>query len=220
MKLLLIEDERRFAETVARGLREEGHSVDLCHEGADARRQAATIDYDVIVLDWMLPDLDGITLLRDWRREGLRVPVLMLTARGTVGERVTGLRAGADDYLVKPFDVDELKARIRALLRRSGGRLSERVELGELVMDLDAQEVKKSGESIPLTRREFTVLRELLLHLGKVLTRERLEQAVYGWEEDVESNALEVHIHHLRKKLGSELIRTVRGVGYIIEQRD
>jgi two-component system response regulator QseB len=172
------------------------------------------------VLDLGLPGTDGMDLLRGLRRRADGVPVMVLTARDTIEDRIRGLDAGADDYLVKPFDVDELKARIRALLRRSGGRLSERVELGELVMDLDAQEVKKSGESIPLTRREFTVLRELLLHLGKVLTRERLEQAVYGWEEDVESNALEVHIHHLRKKLGSELIRTVRGVGYIIEQRD
>jgi two-component system response regulator QseB len=209
-----------LGEGIRAALEVAGYRVEWLSDGDAASRALRDHYHDLIVLDLGLPGTDGMDLLRGLRRRADGVPVMVLTARDTIEDRIRGLDAGADDYLVKPFDVDELKARIRALLRRSGGRLSERVELGELVMDLDAQEVKKSGESIPLTRREFTVLRELLLHLGKVLTRERLEQAVYGWEEDVESNALEVHIHHLRKKLGSELIRTVRGVGYIIEQRD
>jgi len=220
MRLLLVEDDEMLGEGICAALNAAEYHVEWIADGERAGRALRDHQHDLILLDLGLPGVDGMDLLRALRRRADGVPVLVLTARDAVEERIRGLEAGADDYLVKPFDLDELKARIRALLRRSGGRLAERVELGDIAMDFDAQEVCRDGRPVALTRREYAVLRELLMHLGKVLTRERLQQEVYGWDEDVESNALEVHIHHLRKKLGSQLIRTVRGVGYIVEARD
>lgn len=218
MKILLVEDERRFAETVARGLREEGHAVDLCHEGTEARRQAGTIEYDVIVLDWMLPDLDGVTLVRDWRREGLRTPVLMLTARGTVGEKVTGLRAGADDYLVKPFAFDELLARVEALHRRSEGAMGSS-KVGDTELDARRHHFRRGVREVALTPRELQLAAELFDHGGDVVTRAHLLTTVWGWGFEGDPNVLDVYVGYLRKKLaelgeGAPRIEAVRGIGF------
>jgi DNA-binding response OmpR family regulator len=218
MKILLVEDERRFALTVARGLREEGHAVDVCHEGSEARRQAGVIDYDVIVLDWMLPDLDGVTLVRDWRRDGLRTPVLMLTARGTVGEKVTGLRAGADDYLVKPFAFEELLARIEALHRRSEGGTGS-TKLGEVELDLRRHHLRRNALEVVLTPRELQLAAELFAHAGDVVTRAHLLTTVWGWGFEGDPNVLDVYVGYLRKKLAelgedAPRIEAVRGIGF------
>lgn len=218
MRLLLVEDDEMLGAGIRDALASESYQVDWLTDGEQAGRSLRDHHYDLIVLDLGLPGANGLDLLTALRRRVDKVPVLVLTARDSVQDRIRGLDAGADDYLVKPFDVGELKARIRALLRRSSGRVSEVIEQGNLTLDLDAQLLRIDGELMPLTRREFSLLRELLEHAGQVLTRERLEQALYGWREEVESNALEVHIHHLRKKLGSEVIRTVRGVGYLVEK--
>jgi two-component system response regulator QseB len=162
--------------------------------------------------------MDGMSVLTAVRRKGISTPILILTARDTVADKVNGLDAGADDYLLKPFDLAELNSRLRALMRRSSGRASSEIAYGELRLDPQSQSVSYKGKQIILHRREFTLLHELLENTGKVLSRQQLEQGLYGWEEDIESNALEVHIHHLRKKLYPELIKTIRGVGYIIEK--
>jgi DNA-binding response OmpR family regulator len=218
MKVLLVEDEPRFAETVARGLREEGHQVDLCHEAGDARRQAELIDYDVIVLDWMLPDLDGLSLVREWRREGLRTPVLMLTARGTVGERVTGLRAGADDYLVKPFAFDELLARLEALHRRSEGALATS-RAGDVILDAKRHHLRRGELEVALTPRELQLAAELFDHAGDVVTRSHLLTTVWGWGFEGDPNVLDVYVGYVRRKLaelgeGAPRIEAVRGIGF------
>jgi DNA-binding response OmpR family regulator len=174
--------------------------------------------FDLVVLDLGLPNMDGISVLRGVRDKGLSVPILLLTARDAIEERIQGLDAGADDYLTKPFDLSELQARIRALVRRASGRASEEIVFGDLKIDTGSRAVSYKEQPVTLTRREYSLLMELLSRPGHVFTRDVLTQVLYGWDEDVESNALEVHVHHLRKKLGSELIRTVRGVGYVINK--
>ncbi|HJK89270.1 MAG TPA: response regulator transcription factor [Polyangiaceae bacterium LLY-WYZ-15_(1-7)] len=221
MKLLLVEDEHRFAKTVARGLREEGHQVDVCHMGEDARQQLAQIPYDVVILDWMLPDADGVSLLREWRREGHRVPVIMLTARGTVGERVTGLRAGADDYLVKPFAFEELLARIDALHRRAEGGLGTE-EVGGVVLDARRHHLRRGEVEVALTPRELQLAAELFDHAGEVVTRSHLLTTVWGWDFEGDPNVLDVYVGYVRKKLaqlgeGAPRIAAVRGVGFRLE---
>jgi len=218
MRILLVEDEARLAEKVARGLREEGHVVDVCGTAADARRQVLDVVYDVVVLDWMLPDVDGPTVLRAWRTEGLRLPVLMLTARGEVGERVTGLRAGADDYLVKPFAFVELLARLEALQRRAVGT-STTMTVGDVELDARRHHLRRGDLEVSLSPRELSLATELFTHAGDVMTRSHLINAVWGWGFEGDPNILDVYIGYLRRKLdalgeGGPRIVAVRGVGF------
>ncbi len=226
MKLLLVEDEARVAEIVQRGLIEEGHQVDCCADGRDALAQARDIDYDVIVLDWMLPGLDGLELLRQWRSSGVRTPVLMLTARGHIGERVAGLKTGADDYLVKPFDFAELLARLEALHRRGSGQIELR-RAGDVVIDgrrrvLACERAGSTPVEAPLTAREYALCQEFFAHAGDVLSRSHLLSTVWGTNYDGDPNVLDVYIGYLRGKLGrigaqGVALRNVRGVGFRLE---
>lgn len=219
MRLLLVEDDNALGEGLRLGLRQEGYTVDWLEDGASALHALLSEDFDLLVLDLGLPRMSGLQVLRELRRSGSALPVLILTARDATEDRIAGLDAGADDYLVKPFDLDELKARLRALLRRSAGRAELRIEHAGVSLDPSSQQVSYQGKPVPMTPKEYLLLHELLSQPGKVLTRERLVQLLYGWDEEAESNTLEVHIHHLRKKLFSSLIRTVRGVGYLVEEQ-
>ena len=219
MRLLLVEDDKALGEGLRLGLRQEGYTVDWLEDGASALHALLSEDFDLLVLDLGLPRMSGLQVLRELRRSGSALPVLILTARDATEDRIAGLDAGADDYLVKPFDLDELKARLRALLRRSAGRAELRIEHAGVSLDPSSQQVSYQGKPVPMTPKAYLLLHELLSQPGKVLTRERLAQLLYGWDEEAESNTLEVHIHHLRKKLFSGLIRTVRGVGYLVEEQ-
>ncbi len=216
MRILLVEDDPQLGDGLSIGLRQAGFAVDWLKDGisADQALQAESVDF--VVLDLGLPGLPGMDVLERARRRGQAMPILILTARDATGDKVSGLDAGADDYLVKPVDLDELTARIRALTRRSAGRAAPLLHHGALTLDPAAHAVTLDGQSIELSGREFSLLHLLLENTGRVLTRTQLEQSLYGWHEEPDSNALEVHIHHLRKKLGSDLIRTLRGVGYSI----
>lgn len=218
MRILLVEDDALLGDGVRAGLKQAGFAVDWSQDGQAAKLALQTEDYAVLVLDLGLPKLSGIDLLKWLRATHSKVPVLVLTARDTVSDRVSGLNAGADDYLIKPFDLDELIARINALLRRSAGQVTQSLQHGSIILTPETHQVTLEGKSVELSAREFTLLHELLLHVGRVQSREQLEQHLYGWGEEVESNSIEVHVHHLRKKLGSNLIRTLRGVGYVIDQ--
>jgi two-component system response regulator QseB len=208
-----------LGEGVQRGLRHQGHAVDWVQDGLAAEAALAGEPYDVVLLDLGLPRKGGLEVLRDLRRRGRRMPVLILTAQDAVPDRVAGLDAGADDYLVKPFDLDELAARVRALQRRSAGRAEPTIELGSLTLNPAAHEVSLAGAPITLSAREFSLLHALLEHPGRPISRARLEERLYGWGEEVESNAVEVHVHSLRRKLGAEWIKTLRGVGYMVPRR-
>ena len=218
MRILLAEDDDLLGSGLKAGLGQHGFAVDWVRDGVAAERELLTGNYEALVLDLGLPRQDGMDVLRAARQGGNRTPVLVLTARDAVPSRIEGLDAGADDYLVKPFDVDELKARIRALLRRSVSRAQPVLNYRDVSLDPVAQQVSYRGQPVVLQRKEFLLLHELLAQPGRVLTRDRLQQVLYGWDEEAESNALEVHIHHLRKKLFPELIRTVRGVGYLVDK--
>ena len=218
MRLLLVEDDPLLGDGIRVGLSQAGFVVDWVKDGLAAKLALEAGDYALLVLDLGLPRLSGTELLKWLRGAGNTTPVLILTARDTVGDRVRGLDAGADDYLVKPFDLDELAARIRALLRRAGGRTTPLIVHGALQVDPASRMVMLAGSAVELSPKEFAVLLDLLENAGRALSRERLEQSLYGWGEEVESNAVEVHIHHLRKKLGAELIRTIRGVGYLVDK--
>ena len=197
-------------------LRSSGYTVDWLQQGMPALSALKSEEFAALVLDLNLPDIDGISLLRKLRREGQTLPVLILTARDALDDRVLGLDAGADDYMVKPFALQELNARLRALVRRSKGQAQAVLEYGELQLFPASQQVTYRGEPVKLTPHEYKLLQELITQSGRVLSRDQLQQSLYGWDEGAESNAVEVHIHHLRKKLGSDLIRTLRGVGYTI----
>lgn len=218
MRILLVEDDRPLGEGIRTALKPEGYTVDWLQDGASALHALSHESFDLAILDLGLPRLDGLEVLKRLRASANAVPVLVLTARDATTDRIAGLDAGADDYLVKPFDVDELKARLRALLRRRFNRPEPTLEYRGIVLDPANQQVSYQGTPVPLPRKEFALLHELLAQPGRVMTRDRLQQALYGWEEEVESNALEVHIHHLRKKFFPELIRTVRGVGYLVDK--
>ncbi len=218
MRLLLVEDDALLGDGICEGLRQTGFAVDWLRDGRAAQLALEDQSHALMVLDLGLPRLSGMDLLAWLRGRGSTLPVLILTARDTVQDRVQGLDSGADDYLVKPFDLEELAARIRALLRRQAGRAAPLIRHGALTLDPAAHAVTQDGKPVELSPREFTILEILLENAGRVQSRERLEQSLYGWEGEVESNALEVHIHHLRRKLGSNLIRTLRGVGYVIEK--
>ncbi|AIR88106.1 response regulator [Pseudomonas cremoricolorata] len=219
MRLLLIEDDVALGEGIHQALRREGYTVDWLHDGSSALHALRSESFDLAVLDLGLPKLDGLEVLRRLRQGGAALPVLILTARDATEDRIAGLDAGADDYLVKPFDLAELKARLRALLRRSAGRASALIEHAGIVLDPSSQQVSYQGQPVALTPKEYQLLHELLSPPGRVMSRERLTQLLYGWSEEAESNTLEVHIHHLRKKFCAELIRTVRGVGYRLEPK-
>ncbi|APE30692.1 DNA-binding response regulator [Halomonas aestuarii] len=219
MRILLVEDDPSLAAGIRLALKPEHYTVDLLADG----RQALTAlqgdePFDAVILDLGLPGLDGMKVLEAARHKGNRVPVLVLTARDGVDDRIAGLDAGADDYLVKPFQVDELKARLRALLRRSQGQASSVLEVRGIRLDPASHSISYRGKPLPLSRREFALLQEFLSHPGRVFTRDTLTRLVYGWDEEVESNAIEVHVHHLRRKLFPELIRTVRGIGYVMDK--
>ena len=216
MRLLLVEDDPMIGAGVQRGLKQDGHTVDWVRDGAAAELAVADGVYEVILLDLGLPRKSGLELLAGLRRKGVATPVLVITARDSVADRVKGLDAGADDYLVKPFDLDELSARIRALTRRQGGRASPVIEVGSLALDPAKHVVTLGGAPIALSKREFSLLHALMKQPGVPLSRAQIEESLYGWDEEIESNAVEVYIHSLRRKLGAERIRYVRGVGYMV----
>jgi two-component system response regulator QseB len=219
MRLLLIEDDFALGEGIHQALSREGYTVDWLKDGTSALHALLSEVFDLAILDLGLPKLDGLVVLRRLRESGSSLPVLVLTARDATEDRIAGLDHGADDYLIKPFDVSELKARLRALLRRSAGRARILIEHGGISLDPATQQVTYHNASVPLTPKEYQLLYELLSPPGRVMTRERLIRLLYGWNEEAESNTLEVHIHNLRKKFSSDLIRTIRGVGYLVEDR-
>ena len=219
MRLLLIEDDEALGEGIHQALAREGYTVDWLKDGSSALHALLSETFDVVVLDLGLPRMGGLEVLRRLRDSGATVPVLILTARDATEDRIAGLDAGADDYLIKPFDLAELKARLRALLRRSAGRARVLIEHAGICLDPSTQQVSFHNQPVSLTPKEYQLLHELLSPPGRVMTRDQLIQLLYGWNEEAESNTLEVHIHHLRKKFSSELIRTVRGVGYLVEDR-
>jgi len=214
--LLLAEDDTMIGEAVRAGLRRQGFAVDWVLDGVAAEQALLAEDYDACLLDLGLPRKAGLDVLRRLRERGSMLPVLVLTARDAITDRVDGLDAGADDYVVKPFDLAELAARIRAVTRRKGGRAQAAIEHGEITLDPATREVRRNGELVALSPREFALLQALLEHPGRILSRAQLEERLYGWGEEVESNVVEVHLHTLRRKLGANFIRNVRGVGYRI----
>lgn len=221
MRILLAEDDALLGDGLRNGLRQHGFQVDWVRDGEAAQRELRAQPYAAAVLDLGLPRLDGLDVLAQIRQAGVTVPVLVLTARDAVPDRIKGLDLGADDYVVKPIDLDELAARLRALVRRAHGQATEVLRAwGGVTLDVSARSVSKDGQSVILSTREFDLLQAMVLNAGRVLSREQLEQHLYAWGQEVESNAIEVHIHHLRRKLGSELIQTVRGVGYLLRKED
>ena len=216
MRLLVVEDEADLLASLAKALREEGYAVDTAADGEDGLYKAQSLDYDAVVLDVMLPRLDGWQLL-DRLRESKKTPVLMLTARDAPPDRVRGLDGGADDYVVKPFDLDELLARLRALIRRAAGQTRNVVEIGEVVVATDARRVTRAGRPVALTPREYALVEFLALHRGRVVSRTELYEHLFDEDEDTLSNLLDVHVSNVRKKLGAGLITTHRGHGYSIE---
>ena len=214
MRLLLVEDDTMIGRAMRHGLVDAGFVVDWVTDGDAAALALIDAVYDLVVLDLGLPGQDGMTLLRGLRGRRNALPVLVVTARDAVADRIAGLNAGADDYVLKPFDLDELVARVRALLRRRAGTGGPLLESGSLVLDPVRREVQLRGEPVNLSAKEFALLETLMQRPGAVLSREQLENALYGWQQEVGSNAVEVHLHNLRRKLGPQTIRNVRGVGY------
>lgn len=216
MRILLVEDELDLMKAVKRFLEDENYAVDVATDGEEALTKALMWNYDLIVLDIMLPKLDGLTVLRELRRKK-RVPVLMLTARDALKDRVAGLDLGADDYVIKPFQLDELSARIRALIRRSVGIASPNVEVGDITIDLSAKQVRKAGVPINLTAMEYSLVEFLALRRGKLVSRSDLYDHLFDEHDDSLSNLLDVHVSNVRRKLGKEIITTRRGQGYLID---
>ena len=217
MRILLVEDDEMIGEGVVDGLKAEGYAVDWVQDGNSALIALRTTPFSLVILDLGLPGKDGLSVLHEVRAKHMSIPVLVTTARDTVSDRVKGLDAGADDYLVKPFDLDELSARIRALLRRSAGRSEPTIERGRLLIRPETREVFFNGEPVLLSSKEYALLVSLAERAGVVLSSGQLEEKLYNWDSTVGSNAIEVHIHHLRKKLADDAIKTVRGVGYLLE---
>ncbi len=220
MRILLVEDDALLGDAWQAGLRESGFAVDWLRDGASADAALKSESFSALVLDLGLPRLAGLDLLRRVRARGDRTPVVIVTARDALDDRVRGLDGGADDYVVKPVAIAELAARLRAVVRRSQGAASGEIEVGELRIDPAARSVSYGGRPVELQPREFALLLELALNAGRVLTRAQMEARLYEWDRALDSNAIEVHVHHLRRKLSPDLIRTVRGVGYVLQRRD
>lgn len=217
MRILVVEDEHKIANSIKRGLEQEGYATDVAYDGEEGYDLASSESYGVIVLDLMLPKMDGISICKKLRAEGNNTPILILTAKGEVNDKVDGLNSGADDYLVKPFAFAELVARIKALSRRPKEDLGTTLAVGDLVLDTIDFSVKRSGREITLSKKEFALLEYLLRHKGKVVTKEQLMQSVWDYEADILPNTVEVFIGYLRNKIGDSFIKTVRGFGYKIE---
>jgi two-component system, OmpR family, response regulator QseB len=219
MRLLLVEDDLMLGEALQEAMTLHNYAVDWMKDSESAYRAIKHENFDLMILDVGLPGMDGISFLKKIRREKNCIPTLILTARDTLLDKISGLDAGADDYLLKPFELDELLARLRAISRRATGRADNELIHGDLRINPETQEIFYKDKSVSLSRREFMILMKLLETPGRVLSREQLEQSLYTWSDDVESNALEVHIHHLRKKIAPDFIRTLRGFGYVIDKQ-
>jgi two-component system response regulator QseB len=218
MRILLVEDDELLGDGLRTGLIQYGYTVDWLKDGLSADQALRTENFDLVVIDLGLPKMPGITVLQNLRGRGQTMPVLILTARESIDDRVKGLDSGADDYLTKPFDLDELCARLRALQRRFSSRAEPILVHENISLDPAAHTVSLNNEPVSVSRREFALLQKMLENAGRVLSREHLTQSLYGWGEDVDSNALEVHIHNLRKKFGQSFIHTIRGIGYMINK--
>ncbi|MRT49308.1 MULTISPECIES: quorum sensing response regulator transcription factor QseB [Enterobacteriaceae] len=216
MRILLVEDDKLIGDGIKAGLAKMGFSVDWFTRGEAGQAALYTAPYDAVILDLTLPGIDGLDILRAWRDRGHHEPVLILTARDALNQRVEGLRLGADDYLCKPFALIEVAARLEALVRRAHGQSSSQLRHGEVTLDPSGLTVTVNGENLPLKPKEFALLELLMRNAGRVLPRKLIEEKLYTWDDDVSSNAVEVHVHHLRRKLGSEFIRTVHGIGYTL----
>jgi DNA-binding response OmpR family regulator len=219
MRVLLVEDDRMIAQGLQTALRQDGYTVDWVGDGRAADAALHDAQFDLVLLDLGLPERDGLTVLRALRRRGDATPVIILTARDDVDDRIDGLDAGADDYVVKPFDLDEVAARMRSVLRRASGRGDPCIRVGEITLNPATRAVERAGTPVQLSAHEYAVLEALLQRPGAILSRAQLEDRLYGWGSQVESNAVEVYVHSLRRKLGSESIRTLRGVGYFIPKQ-
>jgi len=217
MKLLIVEDDELLQQGLALALSHEGYACDCAATAAEANSLIVTSQYSMVILDLGLPDLDGASLLRQWRRLQIGIPVLILTARDALEDRVDGLDAGADDYLIKPFALVELQARVRALLRRYQGHSDNLLQQDDLTLNLSSQQVYLQQQSIDITPKEFAILSRLMMRAGQTVNRELLQQDLYTWNDDLGWNTIEVHVHNLRRKLGKDRIRTVRGIGYRLE---
>ena len=218
MRILLAEDDDLLGEAIQDGLRFKGHQVDWFSDGQSASLAISTEQYDCIILDIGMPKLTGLEVLDNLRISDNQTPVLILTARDAVSDRIAGLDKGADDYLTKPFDMDELAARLRALARRSKGRSQPTINHGDIVVYPDSHQVEKNGENLNLSRREYALFYKLIESAGKVFSQAELEDALYSWDGDIESNTIQVHIHNIRKKIDKKVIRTIRGVGYVVDK--
>ena len=218
MRILLIEDDNLIGDGIKIGLEKNGFSVDWFDNGLDGQEALFTVPYAAVILDLGLPKVDGLTILKHWREKNRKEPVLILTAQGDVDSKVIGLNEGADDYLGKPFSLKEVVARINALLRRNGGYSSAQLTYKDIVFSIDTKKVTKNGVLVELAPREIALLEMFLLNKNRVLTKPAVEEKLYSWDDDVQSNAVEVHIHHLRKKLGKDIVKTINKIGYIMEE--
>jgi two-component system response regulator QseB len=218
MRLLLIEDDVLLGQSMVTALSRQGYTIDWLERGSGVVSALKTEEFTAVILDLMLPDIDGLDVLKSIRRAGYAIPIMILTARDEIQDRVKGLDGGADDYLVKPFALEELLARLRVMIRRLSGATDNQVEVGDLVLSLNTQAVFNQGEALKLTNNEFKILATLMNHVGRVVSKEQLQQSLHGWEEGCSDNAIEVHIHNLRKKVPGNIIKNIRGVGYIIEK--
>ena len=216
MRILLAEDDPMLGDGLRAGLGQQGFQVDWVRDGVAAERELASSDYAAAVLDLGLPLKDGIDVLQSLRARKITTPVLVLTARDAVPDRIRGLDLGADDYVIKPVDLHELGARLRSLVRRAHGQMQDVLRCGDVLMNPTARQVSFKGQDVILSTREFDLLHVLMINAGRVLSREQLEQKLYSWGYEVDSNAIEVHIHHLRRKLHADIIQTVRGIGYTV----
>ena len=214
MRILLVEDDALLGDGIHAGLKLADYAVDWVRDGETARRALLDHPYDACVLDLGLPKRDGLSVLKDLRGRGSRLPVLILTARDTSADKISGLDAGADDYLTKPFDLPELLARLRAIVRRATGEASPTLEHGNVILEPAAKRVTYKGQAVQLSAREYALLHDMLRHKTQIRTRSQLEDSLYAWGEETGSNTVEVYIHHLRKKFGADFIRTIRGLGY------